>query len=80
LNLLIEEGKVVKVSEAVVFSASAYREMVDIVTSHLKEHGVITVAEVRDLLNTSRKYALALMEDLDQRHITRRIEDKRVLR
>ncbi|PKB64770.1 MAG: selenocysteine-specific translation elongation factor [SAR202 cluster bacterium Io17-Chloro-G3] len=80
LSLLIEEGKVVKVSEAVVFSASAYREMVDIVTSHLKEHGVITVAEVRDLLNTSRKYALALMEDLDQRHITRRIEDKRVLR
>jgi selenocysteine-specific elongation factor len=80
LNLLIEEGKVVKVSEAVVFSASAYREMVDIVTSHLKEHGVITVAEVRDLLNTSRKYALALMENLDQRHITRRIEDTRVLR
>ena len=80
LNLLAEEGKVVKVSDTVVFSAPAYREMVDRITDHLKANGKITVAEVRDLFDTSRKYALALMEHLDQRRITRRIGDERVLR
>ncbi|MEE9323948.1 MAG: SelB C-terminal domain-containing protein, partial [Dehalococcoidia bacterium] len=37
-------------------------------------------AQVRDILNTSRKYALALMEHLDQVKITRRVGDERVLR
>ena len=80
LNLLEKENKVVKVSETVVFSAPAYHEMVDRITEHLKNSGKITVAEVRDLLKTSRKYALALMEHLDQQRITRRVDDDRVLR
>ena len=80
LNLLEKEKKVVKVSETAVFSAPAYQEMVDRITEHLKSNGKITVAEVRDLFNTSRKYALALMEHLDQQRITRRVGDDRVLR
>ncbi|MCD6230263.1 MAG: SelB C-terminal domain-containing protein, partial [Dehalococcoidia bacterium] len=36
-------------------------------------HGSITVAQVRDLFGTSRKYALALMEYLDKQKITRRV-------
>ena len=80
LNLLVEEGKVAKVSETVVFGAPAYEEMVEGIILHLKSNGKITVAEVRDLFNTSRKYALALMEHLDQRRITRRVGDERVLR
>ncbi len=80
VNLLDEEGKVVKVSESVVFSASAYREMVDRISAHLGEHGEITVADARDLLGTSRKYALALMDHLDHVRITRRVGDVRALR
>ena len=80
VNLLDDEGKVVKVSETVVFSATAYREMVDRISTHLGERGEITVADVRDLLGTSRKYALALMDHLDHVRITRRVGDVRVLR
>jgi selenocysteine-specific elongation factor len=54
--------------------------MVAGVVDHMKSHGQITVAEVRDLFHTSRKYALALMEYLDEQKITRRIGDQRVLR
>ena len=54
--------------------------MVDRISAHLKEHGEITVADVRDLLGTSRKYALALMDHLDHVRITRRVGDVRVLR
>jgi selenocysteine-specific elongation factor len=48
--------------------------------AHLRGHGKITVAEVRDMFNASRKYALALMEHLDERRVTRRVGDERVLR
>ena len=80
LNLLADEGKVIKVSDSVVFSASAYREMVDRISAYIKERGEITVADVRDIFGTSRKYALALMEHLDHQRITRRVGDARVLR
>jgi selenocysteine-specific elongation factor len=79
LNLLIERRQVVKVSESVVFSASAYDKMVERVLAHIKANGKITLAEVRDLFNTSRKYAQALIEYLDEKKITRRVGDERVV-
>jgi len=79
LNLLIERHEVVKVGGGVVFLASAYNEMVERVTSHIKERGKVTLAELRDMFNTSRKYAQALLEHLDERKITRRVGDERVL-
>ncbi|MSQ40941.1 MAG: selenocysteine-specific translation elongation factor [Dehalococcoidia bacterium] len=80
LNLLVEEAQVVKVSDDVVFAASAYKEMVERIRAHIQAQGKITVAEVRDLFGNSRKYALALMEHLDQKRVTRRLGDDRVLR
>jgi selenocysteine-specific elongation factor len=64
----------------VAFAAGAYNQMVERITEHLRAQGKITVAEVRDLFGNSRKYALALMEHLDQQRVTRRIGDERVLR
>ena len=80
LNLLDEQGKVVRVSETVVYSAEAYEQMVEIVSEYIRENGEISVANVRDVLGTSRKYALALMDYLDHKRITRRVGDARVLR
>ena len=80
LNLLADEGAVVKVSETVVFSSGAYEKMVEEITSHIRTRGEITVGDVRDKFDTSRKYALALLEHLDHRRVTRRVGDARVLR
>jgi selenocysteine-specific elongation factor len=80
LTYLIEQGQVVRVSPDVVFAASAYKAMVQQIVERLKASGKLTVAEARDMFQTSRKYALALMEYLDQQHITRRVGDERVLR
>ena len=80
LNLLADEGKVVKVSETVVFASTAYKEMVDTIREHIREQGEITVGDVRDMFGTSRKYALALLDYLDKQRITRRVGDARVLR
>ena len=79
LNLLIEQHRVVKVGDGVVFAAAAYGEMVKKVTAYIRAHGKVTLAEVRDLFQTSRKYAQALLEHLDGEKITRRVGDERVL-
>ncbi|HOC09520.1 MAG TPA: SelB C-terminal domain-containing protein, partial [Bacillota bacterium] len=34
---------------------------------------------LRDLLGTSRKYAMALLEEMDRERITKRVGDNRVL-
>jgi selenocysteine-specific elongation factor len=47
--------------------------------AHIQREGSITVAQVRDQFQASRKYALALMEHLDERRVTKRVGDKRVL-
>ena len=70
----------VKVSEGVVFSKVAYDEMVDKVIAYAREHGSVTLAEVRDMLGTSRKYAKALLESMDEEKLTRRVGDARVVR
>ena len=80
LGALVEQGKVVRVGDGVVFTAEAYREMTDRVSGFLRENGTITVAEARTLFDTSRKYILPLLERMDQEHITRRNGDERVLR
>jgi selenocysteine-specific elongation factor len=80
LNLLVEQKKVVKVSEGVVFASSTYDEMVAKITSHIKTSGKVSLAEVRDMFRTSRKYAQALLEHMDGEKITRRVGDERVLR
>lgn len=80
LNALIQQRKLVQVSEGVLFLKETYEEMVKRVIEHIREKGTITVAQVRDMFAASRKYALALMEHLDEHKVTKRVGDERVLR
>jgi len=80
LAYLEAQGEIVRVADGVAFAAEAYREMVERVSSHIRENGAITLAQVRDMLRTSRKYAQALLEHMDAERITRRVGDERVLR
>ena len=80
LGLLVDDGRVVKVSDSVVFEAEAYADMLGKIEARARESGEITVGDVRDMFATSRKYALALLEHLDRERVTRRVGDARVLR
>ena len=80
LGVLVDQDKVVRVGDGVIFDAVVYREMMGRIVQHLKDHGEITVAEARTMFNTSRKYILPLLEHMDQQQITRRTGDERVLR
>ena len=80
LNALIEQRVLVKASDEVLFLAAAYDQMVAKITHQIRNIGPITLAQVRDMFNTSRRYATALLEHLDERRITRRVGDERILR
>ncbi len=80
LAALVEQGRLVQLSSDVLLLSETYRAMTQRVRQSLEQHGKITVAEVRDLFGTSRKYALALMEYLDAQGVTRRVGDERQLR
>ncbi|MCH7656631.1 MAG: SelB C-terminal domain-containing protein, partial [Chloroflexi bacterium] len=79
LALLVDQQRVVRATDTVAFDAETYDGLRKRVTDHLREHGKVTVAEVRDMFGTSRKYALAVLEHLDEEHVTRRVGDERVL-
>lgn len=77
---LIEQGCITQIREDILFLTETYQQMVGSVISYLRSRGTITMGETRDMFNASRKYAQALLEHLDERRITQRIGDERVLR
>jgi selenocysteine-specific elongation factor len=79
-QVLLEEGRLVKVAEGVLFDADTYRVMEERLVHYLRQHESVTVAQVRDLFDTSRRYAVGFLEDMDRRQVTKRLGDIRVLR
>ena len=80
LGVLITRGDLVQVSPDILFLPRTYEEMVTRVRAHIGQEGSITLAQTRDLFGTSRKYAQALLEHLDEIGVTKRVGDGRVLR
>ena len=80
LNALIESGRLVAVSSEVLFRRQDYDVMVDRIQQEIRQKGRITLSEVRDLFNTSRKYAQAILEHLDAIGVTVRTGDFRTLK
>ncbi len=77
---LIESGQLIRLSSEVILLAETYHEFVAWLKKYLKDHQTVNVAQVRDTFQTSRKYALALLEYTDEQRLTKRIGDERVLR
>ncbi len=79
LGALIEQGRLVKLGEGVIFLRETYDEAIAILLTYLREHGKMTVAEARDILGATRKYILPLLEHMDTLKMTRRKGDERIL-
>ena len=81
LQALERQGRMVKVGEDLYYAA----EHVDpgswsASPREMEARGQITLAEVRDLFGTSRKFAQALLEHMDSEGLTLRVGDARRLR
>lgn len=79
LGWLLEQGQITRVAPDVAFLPQTYAEMVAWAREQISTTGSVTVGQFRDRFGSSRKYALALLEHLDERKITRRAGDARVL-
>lgn len=77
LNVLLARGEVVKTGN-IIFARSAYEEMVSRILEKLRKDGKITIGEVRDMFQSSRKFVMPLLEHLDEIKLTRRVGDERV--
>ncbi len=77
---LLRQKRLVQVKPDVVFLAETYAAAVAQVREIIQRDGSVTAAQVRDALGTTRKYALGLLEHLDEIGVTRRVGDARVLR
>jgi selenocysteine-specific elongation factor len=80
LRFLLETGEVVEISDNIVLSSRALRQIVAIVQKTLQDLGSATTSEIRKAIGTSRRIAVPLLEFLDHNGITRREGDKRFLR
>ncbi|MBV9690828.1 MAG: selenocysteine-specific translation elongation factor [Ktedonobacteraceae bacterium] len=79
LAALIEQGRIVKLTEGILLLRETYEEALAKIVTYLEEHDKITAAQARDLLGATRKYVLPLLEHMDALRITRRLGDERVL-
>jgi selenocysteine-specific elongation factor len=77
---LVEGGQLMLLSKEVVLLSETYHEFVSWLKDYLHQNKTVNVAQVRDAFNTSRKYALALLEYTDEQRLTKRVGDERVLR
>ena len=78
-EVAVAEGLLVKVTEELFLHADVEAEMRRKVRERLASGAGATVAEIRDWLNTTRKFAVPLCEYLDRIGLTKRDGDLRVL-
>lgn len=79
IEVMISMKMLIKLSDELLFHSEAYNKAKDLLKDHFVENNEITLAEYRDILNTSRKYVVPLLEHFDAIKLTRRMENKRVL-
>ncbi|HEX9774355.1 MAG TPA: selenocysteine-specific translation elongation factor [Actinomycetota bacterium] len=79
VRALVEAGDLVPVGEDVVLTAELLGEAKRIIAEATEAEGALTAARIKELLGTTRKYAIPLLEHLDRTGFTRRVGDLREL-
>jgi len=79
LESMTASGEIIVISPQIYWHKDVYEKAVGLIHEHFKKEEEITLAQCRDLLGTSRKYALALLEHLDGKKVTKMQGDARRL-
>ncbi len=80
VRVMEREKSIVRVATDLYFLADCVDNVKAVLYKYLSENGEITAAAFRDLLGSSRKYTIALLEYFDREGITVRIGDARRLK
>ena len=79
LESLVTGGELVMLTPQICWYKDTYARVCDVVKAHFAEHETLTLGELRDLINSSRKYTLAVLEYYDKNRITKKDGDFRRL-
>ena len=80
LRFLRETGEVVELSDDVVLSAESFTRMREAIVNFIRDQGPSTVSDLRQMLGTTRRIMMPLLERLDRDSVTLRQGDQRILR
>jgi len=80
LAQLDRDGVIARLPGGLAVDRAAYERAVGLVRERCAGGGAITLADLRDATDSSRKVAQALLERMDADRITRRTGDERILR
>ena len=79
LGDLEEQGRAVKIDRDLYYDAAVFNKLVETVRAHIEAKGPSLAADLKDAMGVSRKYAIPVLEALDDRGITKRDGDLRTL-
>ena len=79
IKSLQDAGRVVWLEKKFVFHVEAMEKAEKLLREYLGKNGKITVSDFRQLIGTSRKYALPILAYFDRKQVTRREGEYRYL-
>lgn len=79
IELAVADGRLVRIAPGMYLDGDAERRMRALLAERLREENGLTVSRIREILNTSRKFAVPICEYLDEIGFTKRNGDVRVL-
>ena len=69
----------VLLGEEYLMSMELYKKAIDRVKDFIGKSGPMAIADFRDMMGSSRKISMLILENFDKEKITKRVENKRVL-
>jgi len=78
INLLLSSGEIVHLGGGVLITGKDFTRWAEFLLGRLENQGKVTLSEVKDALNISRKYLIPFLETMDSLKITARAGEVRV--
>lgn len=79
VDALLACDALIMISPQILFARSYYDRAESLMRAHFQTESLLTLGQMRDLLGTSRKYALAMLEYWDRMKMTRMAGEGRIL-
>ena len=79
VSFMLQNEEIVELKDGILYRKIDFDKIKKSVVELIRKNGPCTVSQIKDQLQTTRKYAVPILEKLDQMEVTIREGDKRVL-